>query len=103
MTFPIRTRLKPRLLAVPFIAAMCCAAAAPASQAQTAYPTKPITVVVPFTPAGATDVVTRLVTDTIAKNTGWNFIVDNRPGAGGNIGLQAVARSAPDGYTIGMG
>jgi tripartite-type tricarboxylate transporter receptor subunit TctC len=103
MTFPNRIHSQTRLFAIPALAAICCILSAPAAQAQANYPAKPITVVVPFTPAGATDVVTRLATDTIAKNSGWNFVVDNRPGASGNIGLQAVARSAPDGYTIGMG
>lgn len=85
------------------IAAVCFAAVASASQAQTAYPNKPVTVIVPFTPAGATDVVTRMLTDRLARDTGWNFVVDNRPGAGGNIGLNTVARATPDGYTLGMG
>jgi tripartite-type tricarboxylate transporter receptor subunit TctC len=103
MTYSVSTRSTPRLKAFHVISAACFAAVASVSQAQTTYPTKPITVIVPFTPAGATDVVTRMLTDRLAKDAGWNFVVDNRPGAGGNIGLQTVARSTPDGYVLGMG
>ena len=70
--------------------------------AQASYPTLPIKVIVPFPPAGGTDVVTRLVTEKLRAASGWSFVVDNKPGAGGNIGLDAVAKSAPDGHTLGM-
>jgi len=78
----------------------CCAAVA---GAQTAYPDQPIKVIVPFPPAGGTDVLTRLITNEITLKEKWTFIVDNRPGAGGNIGLDAVAKSRKDGYTLGTG
>ncbi|MGZ5269872.1 MAG: Bug family tripartite tricarboxylate transporter substrate binding protein [Ramlibacter sp.] len=68
-----------------------------------AWPDKPIKFIVPYTPGGGTDAVTRHLADTVTRDTHWNFVVDNRPGAGGNIGLDQVAKSAPDGYTIGMG
>jgi tripartite-type tricarboxylate transporter receptor subunit TctC len=74
-----------------------------AVQAQTAYPNQPIKVIVPFPPAGGTDTVARLLLDRIRSTSNWNFVVDNRPGAGGNIGMDAVAKSKPDGYTLGMG
>jgi tripartite-type tricarboxylate transporter receptor subunit TctC len=77
-----------------------CAAAA---HAQAAYPSQPIKVMVPFPPGGGTDVVTRLVTEKMRAATNWTFVVDNKAGAGGNIGLDTVAKSAPDGYSIGMG
>ena len=70
---------------------------------QTAWPDKPIRIVVPFTPGGGTDAVTRLVAEKITFDTKWSFLVDNKPGAGGNIGLDMVAKSKPDGYTLGMG
>src|SRR5207249_3332837 len=71
---------------------------------QGTYPEHPIKLIVPFTPAGATDSLSRLMADRLAANNkGWTFVVDNRPGASGNIGLDAVAKSKPDGYTIGMG
>lgn len=56
--------------------------------------------VVPFAAAGTTDIVTRIVFDEIARSTGRTIVVDNRPGAGGNIGVEQVAKSAPDGYTL---
>ncbi|MEQ1515376.1 MAG: tripartite tricarboxylate transporter substrate binding protein [Usitatibacteraceae bacterium] len=74
-----------------------------AGYGQPAYPNKPIKLIVPFPPGGGTDVMARMLADRIATSTGWNILIDNKPGASGNIGLDAVAKSAPDGYTIGMG
>jgi tripartite-type tricarboxylate transporter receptor subunit TctC len=71
--------------------------------AQTAWPDKPIRFVVPYTPGGGTDTVTRHIAEKITNETQWAFIVDNKPGGGGNIGLDVVAKAKPDGYTIGMG
>jgi tripartite-type tricarboxylate transporter receptor subunit TctC len=71
--------------------------------AQDAYPTKPIKLVVPFPPAGGTDVLSRALAQSISTNTKWIIVIDNRPGAGGNIGLDALAKSPADGYNIGMG
>jgi tripartite-type tricarboxylate transporter receptor subunit TctC len=73
--------------------------AALAAQAQ-AYPTRPVTVVVPFATGSASDVFTRVVLDHIAARGKFRFIVDNRPAAGGNVGTQQVAKAAPDGYTL---
>ena len=84
--------------------ALALAAVAPAvALAQDAYPNKPIRLVVPFPPAGGTDVLSRAIAHAIQLNTKWTIVVDNKPGAGGNIGLDAAAKSAPDGYTIAMG
>ncbi|HWT09778.1 MAG TPA: tripartite tricarboxylate transporter substrate binding protein [Roseomonas sp.] len=85
------------------MAAAALAAAPCAARAQAAWPDRPIRLIVPFPPAGGTDVISREVGARIAAGTGWNIVIDNRPGAGGNIGLDAVAKAAPDGYTIGMG
>ena len=86
------------------IAAAALAAAMPhAVRAQAAWPDRPIRLIVPFPPAGGTDVISREIAGRIATAAGWNIVIDNRPGAGGNIGLDAVAKAAPDGYTIGMG
>lgn len=73
------------------------------ARAQANWPDRPIRLIVPFPPAGGTDVISREVGARIAAATGWNLVIDNRPGAGGNIGLDAVAKAPADGYTIGMG
>jgi tripartite-type tricarboxylate transporter receptor subunit TctC len=65
-----------------------------------AYPTKPVRVVVPYPPGGPTDIVARVVFQQVSESTGQQFIIDNRAGAGGNIGAEAVARSSADGYTL---
>ena len=84
--------------------ALALAALAPAATlAQEAYPNKPIRLVVPFPPAGGTDVLSRAMAHAIQLNTKWTIVVDNKPGAGGNIGLDAAAKSPPDGYTVAMG
>jgi tripartite-type tricarboxylate transporter receptor subunit TctC len=64
------------------------------------YPTKPVTVIVPYAVGGTTDIVARLVTTQIGNGLGQPMVVDNRAGGGGNIGWGAVARSAPDGHTL---
>ena len=71
--------------------------------AQGAWPDRPIRFVVPYTAGGGTDTVTRHIAEKITQDTRWAFVVDNKPGAGGNIGLDLVAKAKPDGYTIGMG
>ena len=76
---------------------------APAVPAQDGYPNKPIKLVVPFPPAGGTDTLSRGIAHAMQANTKWTIVVDNKPGAGGNIGLDATAKSPPDGYTIAMG
>jgi tripartite-type tricarboxylate transporter receptor subunit TctC len=73
------------------------------ASAQDAYPSKAIRLVVPFPPAGGTDVLSRAVAQSISNNTKWLIVIDNKPGAGGNIGLETAAKSPPDGYTIAMG
>jgi tripartite-type tricarboxylate transporter receptor subunit TctC len=67
------------------------------------FPTKPIKIVVPFAAAGTTDILARAVAAELQKNNGWNVIVENRPGAGGNIGADIVAKAPGDGYTLLMG
>ena len=67
------------------------------------YPTRPITLIVPFPPGGSTTIVARIVTDRMADVIGQQFVVDNRGGAGGTLGTRQVAKSAPDGYTIALG
>jgi tripartite-type tricarboxylate transporter receptor subunit TctC len=67
------------------------------------YPSKPIRLMIPFPPGGGTDMISREVGNAINKKMGWSIIPENKPGAGGNLGIDAVAKAAPDGYTIGMG
>ncbi|MFN3439402.1 MAG: Bug family tripartite tricarboxylate transporter substrate binding protein [Acidovorax sp.] len=73
------------------------------AQATDAWPSRPIRLVVPFPPGGSADFLGRLVAEKITLATGWVMVVENRAGAAGNIGLDAVAKAAPDGYTIGIG
>lgn len=67
------------------------------------YPTKPIKMIVPFPPSGGTDILGRTVAQKLDELNKWNVIVDNKPGAGGNIGVDTAAKSPPDGYTLVMG
>jgi len=67
------------------------------------YPTKPIRFVIPFPPGGSTDTMSRMITRKISEELGWQFVVDNRPGAGGTIGVAAAATAAADGHTLVMG
>jgi tripartite-type tricarboxylate transporter receptor subunit TctC len=67
------------------------------------YPSKPITLIVPFPAGSTTDLVGRILSDELGKAIGQNVVIDNRGGAGGGLGSEAVARSAPDGYTLLMG
>lgn len=71
--------------------------------AQTTWPTKPVRIVVPFAPGGTTDILARAVAPELTKAFGQPFIVDNRAGAGGNVGADLVAKSPGDGYTLLMG
>lgn len=70
------------------------------ASAQEAYPNRPVVVVVPQAPGGANDVIARIVTRTLSAQLGRQVVIENRPGAGGNIGTAYVAKAAPDGYTL---
>lgn len=83
--------------------AIACMATASLASAAAPYPGKPIRVVVPFPAGGGTDIIAREITNRVALSTGWTFVIENKPGSGGNLGIDAVAKAPHDGYTIGMG
>ncbi|MCO4861069.1 tripartite tricarboxylate transporter substrate binding protein [Cupriavidus sp. WGlv3] len=82
-------------------ALLLCAASIGTAAAQN-YPQRPVRLVVPYAPGGSADIAARLVSEAWAKSLGGTIVVENRAGAGGNIGVDAVAKAAADGYTIGL-
>ena len=90
-------RFQPRFRVRALVA--LCSLAATAAAAQS-YPVRPIRIVIPYSPGGATDVPGRLITQRLSERFGQQVIVDNRPGAGSAIGSEIVARAQPDGYTL---
>lgn len=89
-----------RAIFVSLIIAVICALGVPVS-AQT-YPSRPIRIILPFTAGGTTDFLARISAKALTEQLGQSVIVDNRPGAGGNLGSDLVAKAAPDGYTLGF-
>jgi len=82
------------------VAASLCAALAVASGLAQDFPSRPVRIIVPFSPGGAVDGPTRVVAQELTKRLGQQVVIDNRPGAGATIGTEAVAKSTPDGYTL---
>ncbi|MDO8250589.1 MAG: tripartite tricarboxylate transporter substrate binding protein [Rhodoferax sp.] len=100
MTF----KFKPfRRLALVVCAGVAIVSIASQASAQTPWPSKPVKIVVPFAPGGTTDILARAVAPELSRAFGQTFIVDNRAGAGGNVGADIVAKSPADGYTLLMG
>ena len=95
--------MQARRLALVALASLAMGVAATPAFGQSAWPTKPVRIVVPFAPGGTTDILARAVAPELSRAFGQSFVVENRAGAGGNLGADIAAKSPPDGYTLLMG
>jgi tripartite-type tricarboxylate transporter receptor subunit TctC len=93
----------PGRIALAVLASTAALFALGAAAQEARFPAKPIRFVVPYAPGGTTDLVARVVGEGVGQKLGQPVVIDNKPGAGGNLGMDAVAKAAPDGYTIGFG
>ena len=102
---PLRAGASRRRLAIAAAALVAGATLlAPAGAfAQGSYPSRPIRLIVPFPAGGGTDLIAREVANKVATSNGWSIVIDNKPGSGGNLGVDAAAKAAPDGYTLVLG
>lgn len=104
LSFRTRRAASRRLLiAVAAVAASAPLLAPTSAFAQAAYPSRPIRLIVPFPAGGGTDLIAREVANKVATSNGWSIVIDNKPGSGGNLGVDAAAKAPPDGYTLVLG
>jgi tripartite-type tricarboxylate transporter receptor subunit TctC len=103
MTPRISTSRRRSVATVAAVTLACTFAVLASAHAQGVWPTKPVRIVVPFAPGGTTDILARALVPDLSRAFGQQFIVDNRAGAGGNVGAEIVARAPGDGYTLLMG
>src|SRR6187455_2943263 len=89
-----------RRLFLPLVAGAIAAVSGPHNASAQSYPNRPVRLVVGFPPGGSADIVARIVAQALTERMGQTFIVDNKPGAGSNLGTEMVARAEPDGYTL---
>ena len=88
---------------IAILAAACAVTGAPTPATAQAYPTRPVTIVVPFAAGGGNDIMARLIAQHLSRALGQQFVIENRAGAAGTVGARAVAKAAPDGYTLMVG
>lgn len=103
MRFSMCSRILAANAGAAMLGLVVAAGSATSAFAQSEYPNKPIRLVVPFPPGGGTDMIARAVAQKVAEQNKWNVVVENKPGAGGNLGVDAAAKAVPDGYTLVMG
>src|SRR5215216_7139037 len=92
-----------RRLSTLLVAALCLAALGEEAAAQDKYPSKPVKIIVPYAPGGATEIVSRIIGEQLRQDLGQTFITENKPGAFGIIAIEEMARAKPDGYTLMIG
>ncbi|HWT20161.1 MAG TPA: tripartite tricarboxylate transporter substrate binding protein [Variovorax sp.] len=103
-SFPLRAGASRRLaMAAAALVAGATLLAPIGAFAQAPYPSRPIRLIVPFPAGGGTDLIAREVANKVATSNGWSIVIDNKPGSGGNLGVDAAAKAAPDGYTLVLG
>src|SRR5262245_54826358 len=90
-------------LSLALVPVLCLAFGAVEAGAQDKYPSKPVKILVPYAPGGATDIITRVLGEQMRQNLGQTFVVENKPGAGGILAIEEMARSRPDGSTLMIG